>query len=93
MNFGGGYGQGAAGGMGMQQQNMQFNTDASDSEVQHPFTDSISCIKFAPSVNPVYQNMGTMFAAAGWDGNVSLSTSLIFYSFKFIRLKIMGVSL
>ena len=52
MNFGGGYGQ-VTGAMGVQQ-NTQFNTDSSDNEVQHPFTDSISCIKFAPTVNPAY---------------------------------------
>eukprot|EP00347_Sterkiella_histriomuscorum_P017243 403350135 len=41
-----------------------------DNEIQHPFTDAISCMKFAP-INQTYQQIGSpILAVASWDGNI-----------------------
>eukprot|EP00347_Sterkiella_histriomuscorum_P013043 403366232 len=41
-----------------------------DNEIQHPFTDAISCLKFAP-LNQTYQSIGSpILAAASFDGNI-----------------------
>jgi len=58
----GGYGQPA----------QQQHTDQFDFEISHQFTDSISCLKYAP-INPVYQSTGfPLLAVASWDGNVAI---------------------
>ena len=68
-------------------QNTSNYLDANDFEVPHAFTDSISCMKFAPA-SPVYSGMGApILAVASWDGNVSNFLLLkLYYRFNSILL-------
>ncbi len=48
MNFGSNFNAGS-----MQPQ-IQYYTDQNDFEIQHPFSDSVTCIKFAPTNLALY---------------------------------------